>query len=1085
MLVRFTPPFIALSVLLLPAMLTAQQRWIEDSPPGGEVFDLALDPFDPDRLLVASGQLFVSRNQGEEWQARSASFLGGFESLAFAPSQRGLLYAVQDQFLMRSTDGGASFVPVAKAQNVRFGRLLAVDPADGQRLYLRIPQRQELLRSDDGGITFELIVPRSSIDLEGFALQPGNSQVLLALSDFTIFRSQDRGETWSVVLEESEEAFFQSVLFVDRQTAIAGGNGIWVSQDGGIEWVRQQQAPPGFVRAMAASASSPSNLYAATFEGVFISQDGALSWQPASNGLEVGSEVTELIVDPRDGAVVHAATQAAGVFTTRNSGQEWKLNSQGIGAESNQVIELPESGGLVAATEGGLFIRRREQARWQRSGGECNDELGQTCLDDRFGIQALAQGQMGLYAASGFGLFVSRDEGRSWQRIEDGFLVTGCLSLTAGDTADETVLFCIGGTNDRNLVKVRDDGVQFQIERINRAFLGQREVVVDRQNPDRVYVAALFSGMFGVRFGGLHISEDGGASWRLVDPSDRQGLTNVAVSSARVVVSVRRTVWTSDNGGFTFRSSALKSDQSNSIEDLAIDPRSPDTLYAATALEVFVSRDGGHSWTILSREPPPGLFRQLSFSRSEPPLLLAATRRGVFKLALQNEVRRLPLAFAESLEGALLLHNPRSAPTAGMLRLFDEQGQPFGEQLVEVPPSGLSRVDIPSAASSGWAEVEPLDRESAVEAVELLNDAQGVGALSAAPLAQRFTLPVINRPDGKAATFDTWLAVANNGDLPQRVRLELRDPSAQALAECELDLAPLGHRLVRISSLDWQFLAQPPIGLKGFVGLVEGEASGTVVVGGLLRKGNRFSYLKAAVAPSAQSFRRTLDDPQQELLFPQFGHGERDGANLQARLVLYNPGPVPLQAQIEFYDDQGAPLATPLNEFSPSGAVGAAIPARSLTVLESDLARGLDFGWLRIESNLPLDGWLLLSGNLGTAILDGAPSATSNIALPIVNTAAPPSITGFTLANPGGETAQVQLGLRDSDGRSIAAAQLELPPLGHLSRFLSEIDWTESPGVVLALDEFEGLLFIESPTPLSAALLQFGPGRFALLPVGQ
>ena len=1083
---RFIPASIALAFLLLPGALTAQQRWIEDSPPGGEIFDLAMDPFDPDRLLAASGQLFVTRTGGTQWQARSASLLGGFTSLAFSPSQRGLLYAVQDKFLMRSLDGGASFVRLATTQNVRSGQLLVVDPSDGDRLYLRLPLRQELLRSDDGGITWKLIEPPEPFHLQGFALQPGSPQVLLAVSGSTVFRSQDRGETWRAVLER-EELSFQRLLFVDPQTVIAGGNRIWISRDGGFNWVRQEQAPEGIVQALAAS-SSPSRLYATTGKGVFTSQDGAVSWQSASQGLGVFPKVTELIVDPRDSAVVHAASAAAGVFTTRNAGLEWQVNSRGIGAESNQVLELPESGDLVAATEGGLFIRRRTQTRWQLSGGECSRQPGQTCLQDPSPVLALARGRAGLYAASRHGLFVSRDEGHGWQEIEDQELLAGCSSLAAGESDGETVVYCINRFPERNLVKIRDDGAQIQVERINRHFIGSREVALDRQRPERVFLVTAWSAMFGVRGGGLHLSEDGGSSWRSVDPANRQGLTNVAFNSARpqrVLVSQRQTVWTSDDGGFTFRSSTLETDRNNSIQDLVIDPRNPDTFYAATVLEVFSSRDAGRSWTLLSSDPPPGLFRRLSFSQSAPHLLLAATRRGVFKLPLEAGVRRLPLAFAGQAAGSLLLHNPLAeSQAAGLIRLFDEQGQVSSGQTVEVPPLGVGRIEIPAGPSSGWAEVAPFAEAPALQAVQLLEDSQGVAALGSAPLTGRFTLPVLNGLDGSGAPFDTLLAVANSGDRPQRVHLELRDSGSETHAAFDLDLPPLGHQLVRVASIDWEFLSEATTKLKDFVGAVEGEASGTVIAGGLLRKGSRFGFLTAAVPSSARSFRRTLTE-QHELLFPQFGDGQRGGAGVQARLILYNPGPVPIRAQIDFYDDEGAPLPTALNGFSPSGATSAAIPARSVKLLESDLSQGLDFGWLRVSSALRLDGWLLMSGNIGTAVLDGNPSASSRIALPVLNSTAPFSVTGFTVANPGAEMAAARLSLHGSDGRRMATSQLALPPLGHRSRFLSELDWTPEPGAVLDLAEFQGLLIIESPAPLSASLLQLGPGRFALLPIGE
>jgi hypothetical protein len=67
------------------------------------------------------------------------------------------------------------------------------------------------------------------------------------------------------------------------------------------------------------------------------------------------------------------------------------------------------------------------------------------------------------------------------------------------------------------------------------------------------------------------------------------------------------------------------------IDDLAIDPRTPSSLYAGTSDGVFKSSDSGGTWSAAKTGLPTGQVRSLAIDPVTPTILYAGTNAGVFK----------------------------------------------------------------------------------------------------------------------------------------------------------------------------------------------------------------------------------------------------------------------------------------------------------------------------------------------------------------------------------------------------------------------------------------------------------------------
>jgi photosystem II stability/assembly factor-like uncharacterized protein len=201
-----------------------------DDQPSIIIGDMALDPSNPQRIFVGTGENNSSR-----------SSYGG-------------------EGVFRSEDGGQTWTLVGLEESDRIGRVL-IDPRNPDRVFaaalgrLYTPGGQRgVYRSDDGGDTWQLVLAGEN-DLTGYvdlAFQPGNPDVVYAAAWERIRRP------WN---------------FVEG----GDGTGIWRSTDGGDTWERLGD---GFPRGehvgrigLAVSPANPQVLYASVDNQEILPED--------------------------------------------------------------------------------------------------------------------------------------------------------------------------------------------------------------------------------------------------------------------------------------------------------------------------------------------------------------------------------------------------------------------------------------------------------------------------------------------------------------------------------------------------------------------------------------------------------------------------------------------------------------------------------------------------------------------------------------------------------------------------------------------------------------------------------------------
>jgi BNR/Asp-box repeat protein len=344
-----------------------------------------------DRLLVATRKgLFTIVRRSGRWTMQEPSFLGDPVTAVLADKRDGTLYASLNlgHFgvkMRRSTDGGKTW--------------------DEQTPPTYPPQPENV-----AGPAWKLV--------QVWTLEPGGADETGVLWAGTIpgglFRSADRGETWSLVrslwdhpartewMGGGYDAAGIHSICVDprdsrRITLAVSTGGVWQTLDRGETWtprasgMRAEYMPPERqndpimqdVHRMVAPRSNPDVFWAQHHNGVFRSTDGAVSWQELREPV-LSFFGFAVAVDPNDADTawfvpaikdekrVPVNAQFA-VTRTRDGGRTFEVLREGLPKEPaydlvyRHALDIDAQGRQLAmgSTTGGLWISDNRGDSWQ------------------------------------------------------------------------------------------------------------------------------------------------------------------------------------------------------------------------------------------------------------------------------------------------------------------------------------------------------------------------------------------------------------------------------------------------------------------------------------------------------------------------------------------------------------------------------------------------------------------------------------------------------------------------------------------------------------------------------------------------
>lgn len=359
------------------------------------------------------------------------------------------------------------------------------------------------------------------------------------------------------------------------------GGGVWKTENAGRTWIPiaddpRTGIPIGSIGAIAVAPSNPNIVYVGTGEpdirgqnsygiGVFKSTDAGKTWR--SIGLVDTRHIGKIVVDPRDPNRVYVAAlgheydknMERGVFRSTDGGEHWKkilassTNPGGVGA-----IDLAIDPNHPRTIYASLWATRRPP--WS------------------------------VYAPTnlpGGGLFKSTDGGDSWHQLTGGLPNDGFVGKIG---------IAVAPSNSNRLYAVVDD-LGSAVARPLRPTAGVPEEE-PRAKP----------------LGGIYVSDDAGATWRLVNNEQRLwgrgwyfGQISVDPTNPNRAYDINTATYMTLDAGKTWVP-VKGAPGGDDYHQMWINPKDGNRMVLSSDQGTVVSVDGAKTWSTWYNQPTAEIY---------------------------------------------------------------------------------------------------------------------------------------------------------------------------------------------------------------------------------------------------------------------------------------------------------------------------------------------------------------------------------------------------------------------------------------------------------------------------------------------
>jgi len=579
---------------------------VPKGPGGGQVMALSLAASQPSTLhVVVNGSSWRSDDAGVSWTA--TAFPANFSSVVVAPSDALTVYGTDGFSVFASGDGGASVHQAASVSSLLvLISGLAVSPLSSAEVYA--VTNQGLFKTTDGGTTWGQL-PLGGIAVS-LAVDPFDPATLYAgTGDGAVFSSHDRGATWARTATGLGAGSVDAIAPdpATRGTLYAalngssGGGGIWKSVNFGATW-RQSTTTTDRVDALAADPAHAGKVFAGLEpSGISQSEDGGATWAPSNQGLS-GTVVLAAAADPFTPGTLYAAVYShnrhnfpvtgiddqvlpLGLLRSRDGGTTWARADTGL--DTTFIVQLladPKTPGRLYAVSntstGRIFSTADGADSWHALVGDPGlQEVTDMALDPKhpgflFLVGGSLVGNGGFFQAER-----STDGGATWTVLHLPVANAGLVTVAVDPFVPARVYF--GGTVLLKSYR-RGDG-------LTRIGSGLPKAVIEKLLPDLLVPSRIYAitGSGAPAFACFR-SLDGGATWLRSSsglPPQQVPLFDMTAdaATATLFISSAQGVHLSRSGGAHWRPA------SNGLLGaagglLVADPLHPGTAFTASEL---------------------------------------------------------------------------------------------------------------------------------------------------------------------------------------------------------------------------------------------------------------------------------------------------------------------------------------------------------------------------------------------------------------------------------------------------------------------------------------------------------------------
>ncbi|HET7038237.1 MAG TPA: glycosyl hydrolase, partial [Thermomicrobiaceae bacterium] len=487
---------------------------------GGRVVAVDGHPTRPTTFYMGStgGGVWKTTDGGNLWENISDGYFkrASVGGLAVAPSDPNVIYAGMGEATIRSnvstgdgvyktSDGGQTWQALGLAESRNIGKV-RVHPQNPDLVYVAAlghafgPNKERgIYRSQDGGKTWDLVLHRGEdaggIDL---SLDPNNPRIIYAAL------WEARRYPWALV-------------------SGGPGSGLFKSSDGGDTWQeisRNEGLPKGVLGkiGVAASAAQPGRVYAiieAEDGAVFRSDDYGATWQRGSESRELRQRAWyyhHIYADPQDADTVWVLNVEA--WKSTDGGKTFENVPVPHGDNHDLWIDPNNPLRMVEGNDGGATVSYNGGASWSSIYNQPTAEMYHVATDTQvpyriYGAQqdntTITVPSRSMYEA------ITRDEQYGVGGGESGYIQV--------DPRDPDIVYAgsYGGfltrydhrTKEHRSINVwPENNIGHGAEDLQYRFQWTYPILISPHTPDHIYVTSQY----------VHRSTDQGQSWQVISP---------------------------------------------------------------------------------------------------------------------------------------------------------------------------------------------------------------------------------------------------------------------------------------------------------------------------------------------------------------------------------------------------------------------------------------------------------------------------------------------------------------------------------------------------------------------------------------
>ncbi|MBI4854524.1 MAG: hypothetical protein HY819_22225 [Acidobacteria bacterium] len=639
----------------------------EVGPTGGDVRSLAIDPSDPNRLYLGTGdgQIYRSTDSTKTWVRLLSFHHPGYvvDRLIVDKKNSKTIYVPlwslandEDGAIYKTTDGGDSWQELTgmKGHSVR---ALALAPTDSN--FIIAAAIDGAFRSLDAGTTWERITPKDHTDLRRFhsiAIDKDPNIIYLG-TEHLPWRTDNGGKDWVCIkghpTEKKQQFIDDSDIFtilIDSQDSnllfASACSGIYTSSDRAATWTKFQGIPFTSRRTHTIYPDPTNNqvIYSGTTEGLWKSINGGQSWRLITS---LRTVVNAVAIHPSNPNKIYVGIRFGGVLVSDNGGDSFIASNKGFINRQISVLLADRSiqGRVYAAAlfngfDGGLYLSTDGGKNWQLSSRGLASE-------DIYTIYQSPWNEKLLYAGTNLGLYVSVDRGESWSKITSklpALAITPSPKPTPNVPATGKKTF----TTKKVVAKVSS-----KTKKLPNATVTERVVSVAPNFNNRGHLVAAWSGLY-------QISETGQIE-KLKIANYIGKILSVATDQKQHIIyaGTNQGLYRSFDDGKTWELVTILN-QTPVIQAINVSPHDGNVLMVTSDTTCFLTRDGGKTWLRRGGGIPYGEPLAVRFSNTNPNVIVVGDYRngGLYiSTDLGESFTRLERQVASNRIGAVAFDN--------------------------------------------------------------------------------------------------------------------------------------------------------------------------------------------------------------------------------------------------------------------------------------------------------------------------------------------------------------------------------------------------------------------------------------------